>query len=192
MPIHLDFIIRRFGRAGRGATGAGGAAALEGGREKDGGWFSAAMVKHYPGDDATCGSSSAASSPPSRASRRRLRRASTRSSHGTNTRRGSTIFGCAFAPMVELLRPLEAHRFTNYIASGGDRDFMRPVAGSLYGVPPERVIGSALALEYRARASPTRLHKAGGRLPRRRRTEAGPDLEPDRPATDPGHRQLEW
>jgi hypothetical protein len=29
--------------------------------------------------------------------------------------------------MVELLRHLEANGFTNYIASGGDRDFMRPV-----------------------------------------------------------------
>ena len=28
--------------------------------------------------------------------------------------------------MVELLRYLEANGFTNYIASGGDRDFMRP------------------------------------------------------------------
>ena len=34
---------------------------------------------------------------------------------------------CGYAPMVELLRFLEAHGFTNYIASGGDRDFMRPI-----------------------------------------------------------------
>ena len=51
--------------------------------------------------------------------------------------------------MVELLRYLEDSGFTTYIASGGDRDFMRPVAGDLYGIPPERVIGSALGLEYR-------------------------------------------
>ena len=50
--------------------------------------------------------------------------------------------------MVELLRFLEANGFTPYIASGGDRDFMRPVAGDLYGIPPERVIGSSLALDY--------------------------------------------
>jgi hypothetical protein len=31
---------------------------------------------------------------------------------------------CGFAPMVELLRYLEANGFTTYIASGGDRDFM--------------------------------------------------------------------
>jgi hypothetical protein len=52
-------------------------------------------------------------------------------------------------PMVELLRYLEANGFTTYIASGGDRDFMRPVAEQLYGIPPERLIGSALGLTYR-------------------------------------------
>jgi len=57
---------------------------------------------------------------------------------------------CGYAPMVELLRYLEDRGFTTYIASGGDRDFMRPVAGDLYGIPPERVIGSALGLEYRS------------------------------------------
>jgi hypothetical protein len=47
-----------------------------------------------------------------------------------------------------LLAYLEANGFTNYIVSGGGRDFMRPVAGELYGVPRERVIGSAAALAY--------------------------------------------
>ena len=32
--------------------------------------------------------------------------------------------------MIELLRYLEANGFTTYIASGGDRDFMRPFADS--------------------------------------------------------------
>jgi phosphoserine phosphatase len=51
--------------------------------------------------------------------------------------------------MIELLRYLEAHGFVNYIASGGGRDFMRPIAQELYGIPPERVIGSTVALAYR-------------------------------------------
>ena len=50
--------------------------------------------------------------------------------------------------MVELLRYLEASGFATYIASGGDRDFMRPVAEDMYGIPPERIIGSALGLTY--------------------------------------------
>ena len=50
--------------------------------------------------------------------------------------------------MVELLGYLEANGFTNYIASGGDRDFMRPVTETIYSIPPERVIGSSNALRY--------------------------------------------
>jgi haloacid dehalogenase-like hydrolase len=59
------------------------------------------------------------------------------------------LLACGYQPMVELLRSLEAHGFTTYIASGGDPDFMRAVAGPLFGIPRERVIGSSFALEYR-------------------------------------------
>ena len=55
---------------------------------------------------------------------------------------------CAFVPMIELLRYLEAKGFTVYIASGGDRDFMRTIAQDLYGIPPERVIGSSSRLAF--------------------------------------------
>jgi hypothetical protein len=47
-----------------------------------------------------------------------------------------------------LLCYLGANGFTTYIASGGDRDFMRPVTNAIYGIPPERVIGSSNALRY--------------------------------------------
>ncbi len=50
--------------------------------------------------------------------------------------------------MVELLRYLEANGFANYIASGGGRDFMRPISREMYGIPRDRVIGSATALDY--------------------------------------------
>ena len=50
--------------------------------------------------------------------------------------------------MVELLRYLEANHFTTYIVSGGERDFMRPMSTSYYGIPPERVIGSSTGLQY--------------------------------------------
>lgn len=56
---------------------------------------------------------------------------------------------CAYKPMIELLRYLTGNGFTCYIASGGGRDFMRPITQDLYGIPPERVIGSTVALEYR-------------------------------------------
>lgn len=56
--------------------------------------------------------------------------------------------GVVYQPMVELLRYLEANDFTCYIVSGGDRDFMRPMTVTNYGIPPERVVGSAVGLSY--------------------------------------------
>jgi phosphoserine phosphatase len=55
---------------------------------------------------------------------------------------------CTYQPMVELLDALDDHGFTNYIVTGGGQDFMRPATDDLYHVPPERVIGSGVALEY--------------------------------------------
>jgi phosphoserine phosphatase len=53
-----------------------------------------------------------------------------------------------YQPMVELLQYLEQNGFTTYIVSAGDRDFMRPMTADAYGVPPERVVGSAMGLVY--------------------------------------------
>ena len=50
--------------------------------------------------------------------------------------------------MVELLRYLEGHGFVCFIASGGNRDFMRAVTHEIYEIPPQRVIGSSNGLEY--------------------------------------------
>lgn len=55
---------------------------------------------------------------------------------------------CVYQPMVELLRYLEANGFSNYIVSGGGRDFMRGFAQELYGIPRQRVIGSTVAYRY--------------------------------------------
>jgi hypothetical protein len=50
--------------------------------------------------------------------------------------------------MVELLGYLAANGFSNYIVSGGGRDFMRPISQEVYGIPRERVIGSSAMLAY--------------------------------------------
>jgi hypothetical protein len=55
---------------------------------------------------------------------------------------------CAYAPMIELLGFLEEQGFSNYIASGGGRDFMRPISAEVYGIASERVIGSSVGLVY--------------------------------------------
>jgi phosphoglycolate phosphatase-like HAD superfamily hydrolase len=54
-----------------------------------------------------------------------------------------------YQPMRELLDLLHAREFTVFICSGGGRDFMRPVSEQMYGIPRERVIGSATTVQYR-------------------------------------------
>jgi phosphoglycolate phosphatase-like HAD superfamily hydrolase len=48
-----------------------------------------------------------------------------------------------YQPMLELLAHLRANGFKTYIVSGGGIEFMRPWAETVYGVPPEQVIGSS-------------------------------------------------
>lgn len=67
---------------------------------------------------------------------------------GTHPTLGRPFQHVGFQPMVELLRYLEANGFTTYIASGGNRDFMRGFAHDIYGIPPERIIGSSNELQF--------------------------------------------
>ena len=55
----------------------------------------------------------------------------------------------AYRPMRELIELLEANAFRVYICSAGGRDFVRAVSERIYGLPRDRVIGSAATLEYR-------------------------------------------
>ena len=54
-----------------------------------------------------------------------------------------------YAPMLELLSYLRANGFKTYIVSGGTVEFMRAFAETVYGVPPEQVIGSTFATQFR-------------------------------------------
>jgi len=54
----------------------------------------------------------------------------------------------AYQPMLELLRYLRANGFKTYIVSGGGIEFMRPITETVYGVPPEQVIGSSIKTKY--------------------------------------------
>jgi phosphoserine phosphatase len=55
----------------------------------------------------------------------------------------------AYRPMRELVDLLGAAGFEVYVCSAGGRDFVRVVAGEMYGIPRQRVIGSGATLEYR-------------------------------------------
>ncbi len=54
-----------------------------------------------------------------------------------------------YRPMRELIDFLGANDFRVYICTGGGRDFVRAVCEQIYGVPRDRVIGSATTVEYR-------------------------------------------
>jgi haloacid dehalogenase-like hydrolase len=53
-----------------------------------------------------------------------------------------------YQPMLELLAYLRANGFKTYIVSGGTIEFVRAFAPTVYGVPPEQVIGSAFLTTY--------------------------------------------
>ncbi len=56
-----------------------------------------------------------------------------------------------FQPMLELLEFLDANDFKTFIISGGGIEFMRPWTERVYGIPPERVVGSSLKLKFELR-----------------------------------------
>jgi phosphoserine phosphatase len=56
-----------------------------------------------------------------------------------------------YQPMLEMLEYLRANGFKTYIVSGGGVEFMRPWTERVYGIPPERVVGSRIRMKYEAR-----------------------------------------
>ncbi len=151
MPIQLDFTVRRLAQMARDDTSLRDRQPYKAAFEGDVSWLGAAMVKHYHGDDGDLGLLMAAVTAAfdTVAVEEYDARVTDFFAAADHPRLSRPYRSCGYAPMVQLLRYLEQHGFTNYIASGGDRDFMRPVAEDLYGIPPERVIGSALGLTYR-------------------------------------------
>jgi phosphoglycolate phosphatase-like HAD superfamily hydrolase len=56
-----------------------------------------------------------------------------------------------YQPMLELLEYLRANDFKTFIVSGGGIEFMRPWAERVYGIPPERVVGSSIKTSFELR-----------------------------------------
>ena len=69
-------------------------------------------------------------------------------SHPVTKRR---FIDMVYQPMLELLDYLRANEFKTYIVSGGGIDFMRPWTESVYGIPPEQVIGSSIKTKFEIR-----------------------------------------
>lgn len=50
--------------------------------------------------------------------------------------------------MIELINYLKDNHFKIFIVSGGGVDFMRDSLSKVYGIPPDRIIGSSLNYKY--------------------------------------------
>src|SRR6476620_5139267 len=150
MPIQADFIVRRLVELATADPALRERQPWKAAYEHDVAWFGKVLDEHYAGDDTNVrtllGGVLAAYRDMS------VEEFEVRSAEFLRTVRHPTLgrpyLQCAYAPMVELLHYLEDNGYSNYIASGGGRDFMRPISQEVYGIPRERVIGSASALEY--------------------------------------------
>ncbi len=150
LPVQADFILRRLAAMAERNPELRARQPWKAAYGKDYGWLKDALVKHYQGDNDELkvlmgGVTKAFEGMSVEEYEAEVSGFLKSAQHPTL---GRPYLGCAFRPMVELLRHLEANGFTTYIASGGDRDFMRPMANELYGIPRERVIGSSFALSY--------------------------------------------
>ncbi|MCZ0730796.1 HAD family hydrolase [Mycolicibacterium iranicum] len=148
--IQLDFLVRRLAEQAAAdptlADNPAYAAAASGNLT----WFGDAVTQHYNGDDSGLkiivgAILSAYAGLKVQEHADRVKAFFDAATHPTLKR---PYMACGYTPMIELLRYLEASGFTNYIASGGGRDFMRPVTGPIYGIPPERVVGSSVGLDF--------------------------------------------
>ena len=150
MPVELGFILQRLATMAEHDPSLRERQPWKASYTRDYAWLGGAMTKHYQGDDSDVKvliggllrAFAGHSVEDYEAS------ASSFLDSAQHPSLGRLLRECTYRPMIELLRYLEANNFTNYIASGGDRDFMRPITQPLYGIPPERVIGSSNALAY--------------------------------------------
>jgi phosphoglycolate phosphatase-like HAD superfamily hydrolase len=152
LVIQLDFTVRRFAQQAAEDPSLRDQQPYRSAHEGDLSWLGAAMVKHYRGDDSDLEllMTAVPRAFESVTVEEYDRRVKAFFDDAVNPQTKRPYRSSGYQPMVELLRYLEESDFVTYIASGGDRDFMRPVAEELYGIPPERVIGSAVGLEFDA------------------------------------------
>ena len=150
MPVELGFILQRLSAMALEDASLRDRQPWKAAYEKDYAWLGGVITKHYHGDDSEVkvligGILKAFGGMSVDAYQSSAETFLHKAQHPTLGRR---FRDGAYGPMIELLRYLEAHGFTNYIASGGDRDFMRVVTEEIYGIPAERVVGSSNALCY--------------------------------------------
>jgi len=148
--IQLDFLVRRLAEQAAADPALAERQPYAAAAAGDLAWFGDAVTKHYQGDDSAlrilaAGVLSAYSGITVEEHAARVAAFFAGTRHPTLDR---PYTECGYVPMIELLRYLESNAFTCYIVSGGGRDFMRPVTDEMYGIPPERVVGSSVGVTF--------------------------------------------
>ncbi|MGO9789738.1 MAG: HAD family hydrolase [Solirubrobacteraceae bacterium] len=150
LPIQADFVLRRLLEMAQADPELRNRQPWKTAYERDYAWLGKVLADHYAGDDTQlptlAGGILAAFEGIT------VEEFESRSDAFLRTTAHPTLgrgyLQCAYLPVVELLGYLEANEFTNFIASGGGRDFMRPISQEMYGIARDRVIGSATTFEY--------------------------------------------
>jgi phosphoserine phosphatase len=150
MPTQLHYLVQTWGAAAKADPSLAARQPYRAVVEGDFAWLGNALDKHYNGDDsdlqlaieALVRSTEGLSVDDYHASVDAFYR------EAEHLTLHTPYANAVYQPMVELLGFLGDNGFACYIVSGGDRDFMRPISTAYYGVPPERVIGSAAGLTY--------------------------------------------
>jgi phosphoserine phosphatase len=164
MPIQADFILRRLDEMAQADEQLRDRQPWKAAYERDYAWLGKVLAEHYAGDDTNVrtllGGVLAAYDGISVEDFETQSAAFLRTTQHPSL--GRSYLECGYAPMIELLGYLRENGFTNYIASGGGRDFMRPISQQVYGISRDRVIGSATTLTYtRNNDGGTITHNAG-------------------------------
>jgi phosphoglycolate phosphatase-like HAD superfamily hydrolase len=149
--IQLDFLVRRLAEQTAADASLKDRQPYRAAASSDLSWFGDAVTKHYNGDDSEIKTLAGAilSAFQGLTVEEHAERVKAFFADATHPTLHRPYTACGYAPMVELLRYLEANGFTNYIASGGGRDFMRPVTAQMYGLSPQQVIGSSVGLDFK-------------------------------------------
>jgi phosphoglycolate phosphatase-like HAD superfamily hydrolase len=150
MYIQLDYLLRKLAEQAQNNSALLAQQPWRAAWEKDFNWLGGAITKHYQGDESDLkvllrGILSLSKDQPVEHIEAAAKDFIENERHPLL---GLPYKNCVYQPMLELLRHLEANGFTNYIVSGGGRDFMRGFAQDLYGIPRERVLGSTVAYNF--------------------------------------------
>ncbi len=150
MYIQFDYLLRKLAAQTEGDPSLRSKEPWRAAWEKDFDWIDGAITRHYQGDDRDLnvlfgGILTLAEGQVVEQIEAEAKEFVENERHPTL---GIAYRDCVYQPMLELLQYLEANGFTNYIVSGGGRDFMRGFAHDLYGIPRQRVIGSTVAYRY--------------------------------------------